>query len=87
VQLSIYPPLRLAAALLITLSTATPATASTVSDAVQSALQLDPRYPLHLATRAIAEGYREQAGALPGGCPRTAIVARARLAEPDFVQK
>lgn len=65
------------AALALLLTAATPVTAETLAAAVQSALERDPRYPLHQATRAVGDGYRRQADSLLGGDPNLSLLAKS----------
>jgi outer membrane protein TolC len=69
--------LQAATAALLAFSIASPATAVTVAEAVQTALERDPRYPLHQSTRSIGAGYREQAGSLLGGDPSLSLLAKS----------
>jgi outer membrane protein TolC len=62
---------------LLAFSIGSPATAITVAEAVQAALDRDPQYPLHQSTRAIGVGYREQAGSLLGGDPSLSLLAKS----------
>lgn len=54
-----------------------PLSATTIADAVRVTLERDPHYPIHLATRAVGEGYRQQAGALLGGDPSLSLLAKS----------
>ena len=69
--------LRGATAALLILSINGAAIAGTVADAVQTALNRDPQYPLYEATRAVGAGYREQAGSLLGGDPSLSLLAKS----------
>ena len=64
-------------AVLLAFFIASPATAGTGAEAVRTALDRDPRYPLHQSTRAIGAGYREQAGSLLGGDPSLILLAKS----------
>jgi outer membrane protein TolC len=75
--LNTYHRRLLAAALFSVLIGPAPLSAATVAEAVQTTLERDPQYPIHLATRAVGEGYRQQAGALLGGDPSLSLLAKS----------
>ena len=70
-------PLQMIATGLLAFSIGSPAFALTVAEAVQTALERDPHYPLHQATRAVGAGYREQAGSWLGGDPSLSLLAKS----------
>lgn len=62
---------------LLALSSASSVAAGGIADAVQAALERDPRYPLHESTRAVGAGYRQQADSLLGGDPSLSVLAKS----------
>jgi cobalt-zinc-cadmium efflux system outer membrane protein len=68
---------RAALAALLCFQLAPTVAAPTVAEAVQAALERSPNYPLHQATRAVGEGYREQGDAFLGGDPSLGLVAKS----------